>query len=179
MNKLKKEESSEGSPPLAAFIDNDNIKKGIDDQYDSYTGYDIEKTFEILKEEGELRIGKVYFNPGDFQEKGNLLHRFNMNLFEPIFTNTYRYKGDDKSLADPNMIWDVSKVYNNRPEIKKFAIVSGDKDFLPIMRKLHSRGKDGVLIYVSKSAADDLVETAEKIGWETIEAPPYKMTSSR
>lgn len=175
---LKRNTLEADKPPLAAFIDNDNIVKGIEDQYQSSSvqGYDIEKIVEYLKDEGELRIGRVYFNPSDFEnvKKKSLLHRFNINLIEPRFTDTYKHK----SLADPNMVWDIAEVFHNHPEIEKFAIISGDKDFLPIMRKLHAAGKDGILIYVDGSEAKDLQETAENIGWKKYEVPVYRRGSS-
>lgn len=178
---MKKVYSPEDKPPLAAFIDNDNIIKSIRSYNKNARTYDIEKIIEILEAEGQLRIGRAYFNPGDFQGKGNLLHKFNENLIEPIFTDSYKYSEKEmKSLADPNMIWDISTIAHERPEIEKFAIVSGDKDFCPIIKKLHERGKKGVLMYVEGSEADILRKTADRIGWKMYNVPPYrKVRSSR
>ncbi len=177
MIKLKSDHKSRGKPPLAAFIDNDNIINGIRDQYDNSTGYDIEKTLEFVRDEGNLRIGRVYFNPGDFADsnKEKILHKFNMNQFEPVFTDSYRHK----SLTDPNMVWDISEVCYQHPEIEKFVIVSGDKDFLPVIRNLHEKGKDGVLMWVEGCESRDLRETAKKLGWKTYDIPPYKKVTSR
>lgn len=170
---MRRHSSKHSSAPLAAFIDNDNIMRSLQDQYESpeVRGYDIEKIMKFLEDEGDLRIGKVYLNPGDFQNprKKSLLHKFNMNLFEPVYTDSYEHK----SLADPNMIWDIAQVFHEKPEIRKFAIISGDKDFLPIMKKLHASGKEGVLMYVDGSEAKDLRKTAEKIGWKTYGVPIY------
>ncbi len=179
MKELKRNESSENQPKLAAFIDNDNIHKGIKKQYENTKGYDIEKLVEFLQDEGDLRFGRVYLNPGDFQGKQGLLHKFNMDLLRPVYTDTYRYKDDNKSLADTNIIWDISETYHKRPEIEKYAIVSGDKDFLPVIRRLHEKGKDGVLMWVDGEEAKDLRKTANKIGWETYTVPPYKGASNR
>lgn len=171
---MRRDSLKDECPPLAAFIDNDNIMKSLREQYESSEtrGYDIEKIVKFLQDEGDLRIGKVYLNPGDFQNprKKSLLHKLNMNLFEPVYTDAYKYK----SLTDPNMIWDIAKVFHEQPEIKKFAIISGDKDFLPIMKELHASGKEGVLMYVDGSEAKDLRKTAEKIGWKTYEVPIYR-----
>lgn len=173
---MQRKKSNE-EPPLAAFIDNDNIFKSIEERYDdpSVDGYDIEETVEYLQDEGDLRIGKVYLNPSDFGRNQALLHKFNMNLIQPFYTDTYQHK----SLADTNITWDVSKVYHEHPEIEKFAIVSGDKDFLPVVRELHRAGKDGVLMFVEGSEAKDLRKTAEKIGWNTYDIPVFRRASSR
>lgn len=165
---------SKKETPLAAFIDNDNIISGIEEQYDNMRSYNIDKLTEFLRDEGDLKFGKVYFNPSvfDLRKKG-LLHKFTMNLLEPVYTDTYKYENGSKSLADPKMVWDIAKVCYEKPEIKKFAIVSGDKDFLPVIRRLHAEGKDGVLMYVDGTEAYDLRKTAEDIGWNTYPVPPY------
>jgi len=175
VKELKRNKSSENQPKLAAFIDNDNIHKGVKEQHEDAIGYDINEVVEYLRDEGDLRFGRVYLNPGDFQGKKGLLHKFNMDLLRPVYTDSYRHK----SLADTNIIWDISEAYHNRPEIEKFAIVSGDKDFLPVMRHLHEGGKDGVLMYVDGTEAKDLRKTANEIGWETYTIPPYKGASNR
>jgi len=177
---MKKQKNDSKNPPLAAFIDNDNIFNGIRDQYNKerVAGYDIDKVIEFLEDEGDLRFGKVYFNPGEFEKnKLGILHKFKMNLIEPVYTDTYYHKNGRKSLADPNIIWDISEVFHKQPEIKKFAIVSGDKDFLPIIRKLHAEGKKGVLMYVEGTEAGDLRETADKIGWKMYTIPPFMRTN--
>jgi len=45
------------------------MMKSLEEQYESsgFRGYDIEKIGKFLEDEGDLRIGKVYLNPGDFQ----------------------------------------------------------------------------------------------------------------
>lgn len=170
MKKLKRNE-----PPLAVFIDNDNIYNGIKDQYDNAKGYDIDKLVEFLQDEGDLRFGRVYLNPGDFHGKKYLLHKFNINLIKPVFTDSYKHK----SLADTNIIWDISKTYQERPEIEKYAIVSGDKDFLPVIRRLHEGGKDGLLMCVEGTEARDLRKTAKNIGWKMYDVAPHKEASNR
>ncbi len=175
MKRLNRKQSSESQPKLAVFIDNDNIKNGIDDQYEDAHVYDIDKLVEFLRDEGDLRFGRVYLNPGDFQGKQGLLHKFNINLIRPVFTDSYEYK----SLADTNIIWDISKTYHERPEIEKYAIVSGDKDFLPVIRRLHEGGKDGLIICVEGTEARDLRKTAKNLGWKMYDVPPYKKASNR
>ncbi|KXB07476.1 hypothetical protein AKJ54_00245 [candidate division MSBL1 archaeon SCGC-AAA382K21] len=176
---MKEVNSSENNQSLAAFIDNDNIFKSVKSCHNNPRGYDIEKVVEYLNDEGDLRFGRIYFNPGDFQGKRSLLHKFNENLIEPVFTDSYDSNGETKSLADSRMIWDIAKVYHEHSEIDKFAIVSGDKDFWPVIRKLHEHGKDGVLMYVEGSEADILRKTAKKIGWKTYSVPPYTKARSR
>ena len=65
----------------------------------------------------------------------------------PSFRN-----GDNapKNLADPTAIVDLGESLFTHPEIGWYALATGDKDFIPAVRKLHKYGKE-VRVYYGDS----------------------------
>jgi NYN domain len=52
-----------------------------------------------------------------------------------------------KNLADPTAIIDMGESLFTHPEIGWYALATGDKDFIPAVRKLHGYGKEVRLYY--------------------------------
>jgi NYN domain len=52
-----------------------------------------------------------------------------------------------KNLADPTAIMDIGESLFAHPEIGWYALATGDKDFIPAVRKLHEYGKEVRLYY--------------------------------
>lgn len=65
------------------------------------------------------------------------------------------------------MICDVIESLYEKPEIETYVLLTGDKDFLPVIREIASKGKEMILINVSQTEARCLIEECERFGFDT------------
>ena len=62
-----------------------------------------------------------------------------------------------KNLADPTAIIDIGESLFTHPEISRYVLATGDKDFIPAVRKLRMYGKE-VRLYYGDSLSNHLRE---------------------
>jgi hypothetical protein len=60
-----------------------------------------------------------------------------------------------KNLADPTAIIDIGESLFAHPEVSRYVLATGDKDFIPAVRKLHMYSKD-VRLYHGDSLSSHL-----------------------
>ena len=122
---------------------------------------------EILEanEDWVVVIGKIYMLLGRHGQESFLFRLWESNI-HPIYVPVFpTQNGDVKSLADPRMICDIIEVLYNNPNIDLFVIVSGDKDFIPVIRKIAEKGKNACVIGVGKTTADSLVNECNRLNF--------------
>ena len=146
---------------VALFIDNDNIEVSclntINEPYD----YDI-----LVKEcgkYGRIVLSKVFL---DTIIKGRRQFELFKRGIEPIYAPCYSDKDGTtkKSLADPMIICEVMRTLYEKPHIDTFVIVSGDKDFVPLIRTIaqHHDKKRLIVIGVYDSTADLVIDECDR-----------------
>jgi len=146
---------------VALFIDNDNIEISCFDSIKKPYDYDV-----LIKEcekHGRIVLSKVYL---DTIKKGRRQFELYKRGIEPVYTPLFPDKNDTvlKSLADPMIICDVMRTLYEKPHIDTFVIVSGDKDFVPLIRTIaqHHDKKRLVVIGVYDSTADLVIEECNR-----------------
>ncbi len=63
-----------------------------------------------------------------------------------------------KNAADMKLCIDALDLLYNRPEIRTFVFLSGDRDYIPVIRYLQSRGKSVRVVGFQNSTSAHLVE---------------------
>jgi len=158
---------------VGIFIDHENINISIAKNSDKNPKlydilYDIEAIAKRGGEEGRIVIGKVYaprLNEGKS-------FKFHKNGIDPIYTPEYKNEKYSKSLADPMMICDIMETLYEREEISVYMILTNDKDFIPVIRKLSEHGKKVILMSVKgPSLSDDLVKECNDKSFPVEEIP--------
>ena len=121
---------------IALLIDFDNVILGIDDP-----GFDVEIVVNALRERGLIVLGRAY---GDWYRHNRHRRRLmeqGIDLIEtPVFGPII------KNSADMHMALDAFEIAHTQPHIDTFCIVSGDSDFLPLIKRLQSRDKMVIVI---------------------------------
>lgn len=158
---------------IALFIDYDNTcrEKRID--------------FQAIKEhnsdKGIFIFGKAYFKFDSEKMPGFLYKLWEMNI-QPIYSPVFgkeEVNTTSKSLADPMIIIDIMETVLQNNNITTIALMTGDKDFIPLIRKIKEYGKKIILIH-PPNAAQILLRTCSpasaieeeqitSIGYEEIE----------
>jgi len=151
--------TSENNPDhkVALFIDNDNIEiscfNTINEPYD----YDI--LIKEVEKYGRIVLSKVFL---DTITKGRRQFELFKRGIEPVYAPCYSDKDGTpkKSLVDPIIICDVMRTLYEKPHIDTFVIVSGDKDFVPLIRTIaqHHDKKRLIVIGVYDSTADLVID---------------------
>ena len=121
---------------IALLIDFDNVILGIDDP-----GFDIEIVVNALRERGLIVMGRAY---GDWYRHNRHRRRLMENGIDLIETPVFG--PIIKNSADMHMALDAFEVAITQTHIDTFCIVSGDSDFLPLIKRLQSRDKMVIVI---------------------------------
>jgi uncharacterized protein (TIGR00288 family) len=133
-----------GGAKIALLIDFDNVILGIDDP-----GFDVELVVNALRERGLIVLGRVY---GDWYRHNRHRRRLMEQGLELV--ETPAFGPVIKNSADIRIALDGYEIGMTHHHIDTFCIVSGDSDFLPLIKKLQSLGKRVLVICGSRFTSD-------------------------
>ncbi len=129
---------------IALLIDFDNVILGVEDP-----GFDVELVVNTLRSRGVVVMGRAY---GDWYRH----HRHRRKLMEqgielvetPVFGPLI------KNSADIRIVIDGLDIAAAHSHIDTFCLVSGDSDFLPLIKRLQLLGKHVIVIAGIKFTSD-------------------------
>ncbi len=102
------------------------------------------------KYSGVMAIGRSY---ADFDRLGSdVMTQLQLLAFEPRFMLGTKHRGSSEILLSI----DAVEMLLTRPELDMFVIVGGDRDFLPVVRRLHEHLKRVIVVGFGKSTSGDL-----------------------
>jgi len=149
---------------VAIFIDHENLVNTFHPAIRE--NYNIDVLLNRAKEEGRVIVAKVYvpFGP-DSKGRNRYLFTFYDHGIEPVYTPSYSTgkSGPLKSLGDPMLTCDAMEILYERPAVNVFILCSGDKDIIPLLRKIVEHGKDVVVIGVAEATARALVDECKRL----------------
>lgn len=99
---------------------------------------------------GQTALARAYANwsrPDMAGYKGQLL----AGNVKPV--QVYSFDHSSKNAADIELVVDALEVAADMPWVELFVIVSGDGDFVPLIRRLHALGKRSFVATTSQPAA--------------------------
>jgi uncharacterized protein (TIGR00288 family) len=131
---------------IALLIDFDNVLLGIDDP-----GFDVELVVNALRERGSIVTGRVY---GDWYRHNR--HRRKLMEQGLELVETPAFGPVIKNSADIRIALDGLEIGMTQHHIDTFCLVSGDSDFLPLIKKLQSLGKTVLVICGNRFTSDML-----------------------
>ncbi len=131
---------------IALLVDFDNVVLGLEDP-----GFDIELVVNALRERGTIVLGRVY---GDWYRHNR--HRRKLMEQGLELVETPAFGPVIKNSADIRIALDGFEIGLTQSHIDTFAIVSGDSDFLPLIKKLQSLGRRVLVICGNRFTSDML-----------------------
>lgn len=131
---------------IALLIDFDNVVLGIDEP-----GFDVELVVNALRERGTIVLGRVY---GDWYRHSR--HRRTLMEHGLELVETPAFGPVIKNSADIRIALDGFEIGLTQTHIDTFAIVSGDSDFLPLVKKLQALGRRVLVICGNRFTSDML-----------------------
>lgn len=131
---------------IALLIDFDNVLLGIDDP-----GFDVELVVNALRERGSIVMGRCY---GDWYRHNR--HRRKLMEQGLELVETPAFGPVIKNSADIRIALDGFEIAMTQHHIDTFCLVSGDSDFLPLIKKLQYLGKTVLVICGNRFTSDML-----------------------
>jgi uncharacterized protein (TIGR00288 family) len=148
---------------IAVFIDFENI------YYSSLNNYGEEPDLMIIRNLCEKKGGIASIQAfGDWVRFNEHINSMQTSGIQPVFTPLSRA---EKSSADTFICVYAMKLFMQNENINTLILVSGDRDFIPLLNELRSLGKNTFLMGVPGSISRDLVNVADGV----IEYQPAKI----
>ena len=148
---------------IAVFIDFENI------YYSSLNNFGEEPDLMIIRKLCENKGGIASIQAfGDWVRFNEQINSLQTSGIQPVFTPLSR---TEKSSADTFICVHAMKLFMQNENINTLILVSGDRDFIPLLNELRSLGKTTFLMGVPGSISRDLVNVADGL----IEYRPEKI----
>lgn len=161
--KLKNQLGLPKQNTIAVFIDFENL------YYSSVNNYGEEPDLMIIRNLCEEKGGIASIQAfGDWVRFNEQIDSLQTSGIQPVFTPLSR---TEKSSADTFICVHAMKLFMQNENINTLILVSGDRDFIPLLNELRSLGKNTFLMGVPGSISRDLVNVADGI----IEYKPAKI----
>ncbi len=160
---MKNQTERQSQNTIAVFIDFENL------YYSSLNNYGEAPDLMIIRNLCEKKGGIASIQAfGDWVRFNDQIDGLQTSGIQPVFTPLSR---TEKSSADTFICVSAMKLFMQNENINTLILVSGDRDFIPLLNELRSLGKSTYLMGVPGSISRDLVNVADGL----IEYQPAKI----
>jgi uncharacterized protein (TIGR00288 family) len=151
-------------PDVAIFVDFENIYISTRDKYG--TNPNFEYIMDRCKQYGRVVLARAYADWYQFPRVTNALYA---NGIEPRYVPTYYYSQEGesngeaiKNSVDIHMVIDAMRTLYDYPNIQTYILVTGDRDFIPLVNTIRQHGKHVIVIGVAESTSSHLAQSADE-----------------
>jgi uncharacterized protein (TIGR00288 family) len=149
---------------VAVFIDFENIYISVRNRYDANPNF--ESIMELCQRYGRVTVARAYADWYRYPRVTNALYA---NAIEPMYVPTYYYDRDEgrvgraiKNSVDMHLCIDMMKTLYMYGSIATYVLVTGDRDFIPLINAVRQLGKRTVVIGVAQATASHLAQAADE-----------------
>jgi uncharacterized protein (TIGR00288 family) len=151
-------------PDVAVFIDFENVYVSVRDKLNANPNF--EAIMDRCGDLGRVVISRAY---ADWYRYPRVTSALYANAIEPIYVATYYYDKDMgrtgraiKNSVDMNLCIDAMKTLFTNTNISKFVLVTGDRDFIPLVNSIRQQGKEVYIIGIGGAASTHLAQSADE-----------------
>jgi uncharacterized protein (TIGR00288 family) len=151
-------------PDVAVFIDFENVYVSVRDKLNANPNF--EAIMDRCSDLGRVVISRAY---ADWYRYPRVTSALYANAIEPIYVATYYYDKDQgrtgraiKNSVDMNLCIDAMKTLFTNTNISKFVLVTGDRDFIPLVNSIRQQGKEVYIIGIGGAASTHLAQSADE-----------------
>lgn len=152
------------SGDVAVFIDFENIYISVRNRYDANPNF--ESIMDLCQRYGRVTIARAYADWYRYPRVTNALYA---NAIEPMYVPTYHYDRDQgrtgraiKNSVDMHLCIDMMKTLYAFDNIGTYVLITGDRDFIPLINAVRQLGKRTVVIGVAQATASHLAQSADE-----------------
>ncbi|EFO81790.1 hypothetical protein OSCT_0367 [Oscillochloris trichoides DG-6] len=151
-------------PDVAVFIDFENVYVSVRDKLNANPNF--EAIMDRCGDLGRVVISRAY---ADWYRYPRVTSALYANAIEPIYVATYYYDKDMgrtgraiKNSVDMNLCIDAMKTLFTNTNISRFVLVTGDRDFIPLVNSIRQQGKEVYIIGIGGAASTHLAQSADE-----------------
>ena len=146
---------------VAVVIDYDNLFYSIRSNCNSYPN--LEEVLDAAGRYGRVACSQAFGDWGFFAKSLPSLFRAGVQpVFCPLSRTNPMYHSHAKSSVDATICVQTMKTFFGNPHIQTLVLVSGDRDYIPLVIELRQMGKQVAILGVGKSLSSDLAEVADE-----------------
>lgn len=149
---------------VAMFIDFENLVYGVENNESSEHALeydvDIQRIVRFVRDEGRLVLARAY---ADWRNAGVRQHQRDLYVqgIETVNVFGRRHGGEVKNAVDVALAVDAVRSLYER-QFDTFVLISGDRDFLPLLRVVREHGHRIIGVSVRESASRDLPNLCDR-----------------
>ncbi|NJK80026.1 MAG: NYN domain-containing protein [Chloroflexaceae bacterium] len=151
-------------PDVAVFIDFENVYVSVRDKLDANPNF--ETIMDRCNDLGRVIIARAY---ADWYRYPRITSALYANSIEPMYVPTYYYDKDMgrtgraiKNSVDMNLCIDAMKTLFTNTNVERFVLVTGDRDFIPLVNSIRQQGKEVIIIGIGGAASTHLAQSADE-----------------
>jgi len=149
---------------VAVFVDFENVYVSVREKFDATPNFEL--IMDRCEDYGRIVIARAY---ADWYRYPRVTSALFANGVEPMYVPTYYYDRDlgrtgrpIKNSVDIHLCIDAMRTLYTEPNIRKFVLVTGDRDFIPLVNAIRQRGKDVIIIGIGGAASAHLAQSADE-----------------
>ena len=149
---------------VAVFVDFENVYVSVREKFDATPNFEL--IMDRCEDYGRIVIARAY---ADWYRYPRVTSALFANGVEPMYVPTYYYDRDIgrtgrpiKNSVDIHLCIDAMRTLYSEPNIHKFVLVTGDRDFIPLVNAIRQRGKDVIIIGIGGAASAHLAQSADE-----------------
>lgn len=125
---------------------------------------DFQKIMDFLGRYGRLVMARAY---ADWVAQDSFVVPLRATGFSPIYVPTYTNGKNGnrakKNAVDMQIAVEATDTLRTHPNINTFVLLTGDKDYLPLVHKLRSQGKTVIALAVKDSVSQELKDAVDEM----------------
>ncbi|RMG71592.1 MAG: NYN domain-containing protein [Bacteroidetes bacterium] len=149
---------------VALFIDFENLARGLEDAYpsDFEDKLEAEPILRLAEEYGQVVLAHAYadWRFRTFNQFQTDLYRQGIELVHVLGKQHIGKKL--KNAVDIKMAIDAVETVWTLPHVQNFIIVSGDRDFIPVLKMLRRYGKTVVGVSPARAVSEDFATLCDR-----------------
>ncbi|MFN2189833.1 MAG: NYN domain-containing protein [Candidatus Promineifilaceae bacterium] len=140
---------------IAIFLDLDNLVIGA---VEANLNFDIDLVLSHINSmlDGRIVLRRAY---GDWRQKAHMTKKLATAGFE--LQSTVRLTNSSKNLADMQMVVDAMSTLMERENFQTYVLITGDRDFAPLVQALRKRGKRVIGVGISHATSRYLAQLCD------------------
>ncbi|HEY0605999.1 MAG TPA: NYN domain-containing protein [Herpetosiphonaceae bacterium] len=149
---------------VAVFIDFENVYVSVREKFDATPNFEM--IMDRCEDYGRIVIARAY---ADWYRYPRVTSALFANGVEPMYVPTYYYDREVgrtgrpiKNSVDIHLCIDVMRSLYTQHHIDKFVLVTGDRDFIPLVNAIRQNGKEVVIIGIGGASSAHLAQSADE-----------------
>ena len=137
-------ERSKTRADVAVFIDFENVYVSVREKFDATPNFEL--IMDRCEDYGRIVIARAY---ADWYRYPRVTSALFANGVEPMYVPTYYYDREVgrtgrpiKNSVDIHLCIDAMRTLYTQTHIDKFVLVTGDRDFIPLVNAIRQHGKE-------------------------------------